>query len=546
MTRSRTELAPAVRASVPGEPTGERVPRAESSGLAKDDQGAILVLGIFMCVGLAGMLWYLAGIGDAIIYRQRMQEAADATAYSGAVLLARGMNLIVFLNLIMACILAVRVALKVILIITTVLYVIFEILGKIPPLAAFTAAAQGMKIVRDQVDNILEQTHDPINNAIKALNKVETVLGRVIPPAAVAGSIQVGSKYKPMVKLALAGGPATLKGLPIEDDTPDMLCRQAGKMVGWMMFTLIPLPLPGEWKDKFSDMFGKLVEKGGSFFCETGSGSDSAPDFSEELNDLNSGVCDQKKEGLDQDAAEKNQAYQDQCTAYGADCSGESPTVPEGAEPLTAEQQASLANLKADADAASQEATSFIKEDCENEQKDQSQQQMNEAMGSTGGNDSEGSEEMKPKKVDEDWYNGAQDGQVLSLATGDTQVLNDAPKLVQLGAWLQRDYTFKVPVAAGYGVAQAEFFYDCRGKWDGDGNKCLSDEPMWNFRWRARIHRFNFAEISGANAVLGVAFGAEAIRDGIGPLVGLSNVTWGNAQLRTQLVEAMFDDPIIH
>src|SRR5688500_18521132 len=68
-------------------------------GVLKDERGAILVLGIFMCACMVGALWYLAGIGSAIIYRERMQEGVDAVAFSGAVLHARGMNLIVLLNL---------------------------------------------------------------------------------------------------------------------------------------------------------------------------------------------------------------------------------------------------------------------------------------------------------------------------------------------------------------------------------------------------------------------------------------------------------------
>ena len=82
-------------------------------GLCGDERGAIMVMGIFMCACLVGILWYLAGIGDAIVFRERLQEGADATAFTAAVLHARGMNLLVMINLIMACILAVRVALRV-------------------------------------------------------------------------------------------------------------------------------------------------------------------------------------------------------------------------------------------------------------------------------------------------------------------------------------------------------------------------------------------------------------------------------------------------
>ena len=43
-------------------PTSERLRR-----LARGEDGAIMVMGIFMCSCLVGALWYLAGIGDAIL-----------------------------------------------------------------------------------------------------------------------------------------------------------------------------------------------------------------------------------------------------------------------------------------------------------------------------------------------------------------------------------------------------------------------------------------------------------------------------------------------
>src|SRR5258708_13522805 len=100
--------------------------------LKAEEWGGMMVVGIFMCSCIVGLLWYIAGIGDAIVYRERMQEAADAVAFSGATLHARGMNLIVLINLLMACVLAVRVALKMLILALTVATVFFGILGVIP------------------------------------------------------------------------------------------------------------------------------------------------------------------------------------------------------------------------------------------------------------------------------------------------------------------------------------------------------------------------------------------------------------------------------
>jgi hypothetical protein len=50
---------------------------------------------------MIGWMWMLVGLGDAMIWRDRSQEAADAVTYSSAAIQAKGMNLISFLNDIM-------------------------------------------------------------------------------------------------------------------------------------------------------------------------------------------------------------------------------------------------------------------------------------------------------------------------------------------------------------------------------------------------------------------------------------------------------------
>src|SRR3954452_1963028 len=83
------------------------------AGLVDDRRGAILVAAVFMAVFLVGALWYLVGIGDAAIYREKMQDGSDAVAFASAVYHARGMNIIAVFNLIMAAALAVLIAFKI-------------------------------------------------------------------------------------------------------------------------------------------------------------------------------------------------------------------------------------------------------------------------------------------------------------------------------------------------------------------------------------------------------------------------------------------------
>lgn len=101
---------------------------ASEQNLSKDTRGAILVLGVVIGALLVGALWHIAGIGDAIAWRERAQDAADAGAFENAVWNARGMNVIVAINIVMSLVLAVLVIWRTILILVTVALIIAAVL----------------------------------------------------------------------------------------------------------------------------------------------------------------------------------------------------------------------------------------------------------------------------------------------------------------------------------------------------------------------------------------------------------------------------------
>jgi hypothetical protein len=68
--------------------------------LAKDQRGAVMLIGLFLALAVIGTLWCLIGIGDAILAREVSQEAADSAAFTNAAIHARGMNFIAFINII--------------------------------------------------------------------------------------------------------------------------------------------------------------------------------------------------------------------------------------------------------------------------------------------------------------------------------------------------------------------------------------------------------------------------------------------------------------
>lgn len=50
-----------------------------------DESGAMMVIGLFFAFFLVGALYYILGIGQAVLYRERLQDAADTAAFAGAV-----------------------------------------------------------------------------------------------------------------------------------------------------------------------------------------------------------------------------------------------------------------------------------------------------------------------------------------------------------------------------------------------------------------------------------------------------------------------------
>ncbi|MCU1348783.1 MAG: hypothetical protein JWO56_1813, partial [Acidobacteria bacterium] len=215
----------------------------DDSSLLTDDRGAVMVMGIFMCSCLVGALWYLAGIGDSILYRERLQEAADAVAFSDAALHARGMNLLVLINLIMAVILSIRVALRTAKIVLLVASAVFAALGIVdPPLFAVSAATSSAAAVLQNVGSALDPA---IDVALQGLNAAQDVIAQATPTLAKAGATaSVGGEYakgasSPVARTATIELAGNLSSLPVEHTDPTVLCKNAAAalpdMTEWLL-----------------------------------------------------------------------------------------------------------------------------------------------------------------------------------------------------------------------------------------------------------------------------------------------------------------------
>jgi len=511
-----------------------------AAALGGDERGAILVLGVFMCACMAGALWYVIGIGDAIVYRERLQEAADAVAFSAATLDARGMNLIVLLNLLMACILGVRVAMKAA---QSALVVIGGIcLFLPPPLDGMSATCFDLA---DDLQTAIVDTRPAINDTLKALSRAEVGIKMMVPAAALAGSIQVGNKYRPRVSEAGAANRALVQGLPVEEGTADQLCREAGesgpRLLEWMLESLTGTHIPGPLKDRVDHMIGKGIEKGGAYFCELGSGANTPPDFSDDVDSAAKDSCNKDADGLKAKAQQAHADYEHACKQYDAACAGGSD------HGLTSAQQSELSRLQAQESNAQSAVSSFDEKKCQKDKRDQANQRIKDHGGASDAPTSDG-KDMTPKQVSPKYLNGGDEAQLLSVAKGNMDSLRVAPRGVRIGAWTDHGGEAK-SVTDSFGFAQAEFFYDCVGAWQSEscnGSKPDEGYAMWHFRWRARLRRFNSGNNPNIEHLSSVLAGAELLKDGMTRLPKLNWSTDENALLLRDLGRAVQKDVIVH
>lgn len=214
--------------------------------VAKDEDGAVVVTGIFACAFLVGMLWYLLGLGDAILFKERMQDGADAVAFAPSVIHARGMNLIALLNLTMAAVLAVLVGVK----ITQALLIAANIVAcliRYNPHCYYLASHQS------PYKNFVDKVDRKVQNINRSLASTGNTVAQMVPMLAAKRAADVSRAYAPLVEggfsasisqisgdsersfggdLADSGGGGGGKrlGLPVEDDDYSNLCHHSGTL----------------------------------------------------------------------------------------------------------------------------------------------------------------------------------------------------------------------------------------------------------------------------------------------------------------------------
>lgn len=246
---------------------------ASFAQLRRDEGGAIIVFGLCFAVFVLGMLYYMMGIGSAIYYRERLQDAADASAFGAAVVHARGMNTIALLNMMMAAVLSVLVTLKLIealIIVAQTIMAVLSIFG-----GATASVASSLEVVRGRVHNLADSVKQPIDLALEGLHLVGTVVKVIVPVGANATVLgEIAKKYD-NVSFAVAIPPRLT--LPVEDDSFDYLCKKAAVMAGELAMLPLSPVLPGFIEDGVVKALSSLAQAGSGWFC--GDKNAKAPEY---------------------------------------------------------------------------------------------------------------------------------------------------------------------------------------------------------------------------------------------------------------------------
>lgn len=485
--------------------------------LAHDSRGAVLLIAVFMSAFLVGALWYIIGIGDAAIYRQYLQDGADATAFGSAVYHARGMNIIALINLVMAAVLMVLVAFKIGQLLLAAANIASCLIGAfLNPVCNLTTAAQApyanlvMRVeqIVDKILRVLYQTSNAVAIGMPWVAEGKALIvskeykpsmdgGFMVSISLVPGPVEqaIGglvSSKKPAADPATPGGPATPPagatkkpskdgmrwGLPVQDDEYSNLCKRAAKNVTHLVFLPFKaLPgiggLAGAVEKFASGVVSSIVGFFSGYFCgDVKDMAGQAKGFADKMKDkLLKGSKDKAK-----DLCEKRK------------------------------KESAAENIKRKADGLPPIVFDFAK--CMEATDSSFKSLENPGAGSTLGAGKTSKTVYEPASLGDDYF------AIWGFGFGDLSDQTGAEKGVNIAGWNKA--TAAGPnIFSRLSVAKAEFYYEPKPddpkKWGKDaasiipggskGEGGLAEDAMWNMRWRARLTRLRLP-IPSAGALL--------------------------------------------
>jgi hypothetical protein len=231
-----------------------------------------MVMATFIALFLVGLVYHVAGVGQAALEQQTVQDGADAVAYSNAAAKARGMNLLALINLVMSAALAVLVALKVLQAILAVAIAAVGVACIVTQGAACGAMAP-LGQALDKVTSIADKVEPRIKDVLDGLEKASDEINDIVPLLAQAEAVYISARgeYDPVV--AGFAWPVT-DPLPTKKGSFEDLCERAGEDVVRMSTFFLPGGLPEMAQSTVGELVGGLAGTFSGYFC---GGSDAPP-----------------------------------------------------------------------------------------------------------------------------------------------------------------------------------------------------------------------------------------------------------------------------
>jgi hypothetical protein len=436
--------------------------------LKKDERGAIMLSGVVMAAFLIAAMWFVVGVGDAIFFKVRAQEASDHVAYSSAVVHARGMNFISALNAIMYAITAVHIVMG-------ILHDLFKILAPIADLCAanpFTAAVcvpiATFLHIAIQVLSVVRPIYAKTAVAVglPAAATAQTIAAKSYPAYAVLASAEIGRDYK---KTAFSVSASLREEVGIR--RPDGK-RQRGHEQS------LKLGLP-------------VVSQKMKTLCEIFAGDASSVTASMPQSAKNG----QKDLGSEQDRAKK-----------------ELPKLQRERQDIASELARAKGARREELQKELAKKDEEIKKSIELSKKENARNvggNLTSAISSRYCPEPTWDDPNGPKALFEGTRNGGAILQTWGFVTGPGYV-DRSGKVVAVGTRRQQNVGDpKTPIY----YAQAELYFDCDKGWKDDacnGDEKLYDKSLYAMNWRARLRRFdpNVFRATASSLVTGDVLGA--------------------------------------
>ncbi|MGB5811020.1 MAG: hypothetical protein WBG86_10855 [Polyangiales bacterium] len=210
--------------------------------LRRNTDGSVMTMSLFMALFIVGAIYYTLGVGDAILYRRMMQDAADAGAQAASIVAAKGMNLHVLLNVVMA------VTAGILLVIRSVEVMLEITLGILAGLAAtivlavkagaliatLTPIEHSVERLGDGIEEFVKVAHDALDVAHEAVQHGFPLLAE----ARAIDSMAFRDEYRPTVAagfvVPLLGPPlpSGAFGLPVRKGSLGITCDRIADGLG--------------------------------------------------------------------------------------------------------------------------------------------------------------------------------------------------------------------------------------------------------------------------------------------------------------------------